>query len=377
MTSSPAKSAAIVHFLYEPGDGGLDRVAILLANGMARRGIETELWLTRANGSVADMIAPNVTVRIVPTPKLGGRGTQLLLQIPAVARMIRKHRPKAIFSAGNQTNLSVAIARELAGSDQTTFIQKITNPILRPGLSRWAKISRTWRFGFTARFADLCLTLSDADAEHYAKIYPHAAGKFHCVPNPYVTDDMLDLGEHRQVRTQKAPAKLLAVGRITAQKDYPTLISALALIADHPWSMTILGDGSMREEMKQRAKALGIADRIKFKGFISDPTPYYAQSDILVLSSQWEGLPAVPLEAMATGCAIVATDCSEGLTRLLRQAGHDTVPVQNAQALATAIAEAIDTPQAIAPLKACAHGFSIEASVDRHIERLEQSLASI
>lgn len=377
MTSSPSKTAPIVHFLYEPGDGGLDRVAILLANGMAKRGIETELWLTKANGSIADMIAPNVTVRIVPTPKFGGRGIQLLLQIPAVAWMIRKHGPKAIFSAGNQTNLSVAIARKLAGSNRTVFIQKITNPVLRPGLSRWAKISRIWRFGFTARFADMCLTLSDADADHYTQIYPHAASKFNCVPNPYVTDDMLDLGEHRQVRAQEAPARLLAVGRITTQKGYPTLISALALIAERPWSMTILGDGSMREEMKQQAKAIGIADRIKFKGFISDPTSYYAQSDILVLSSHWEGLPAAPLEAMATGCAIVATDCSEGLTRLLRQAGLDTVPVQNAQALADAIGEAIDTPQAIAPLRACAHGFSIEASVDRHIERLEQSLARI
>lgn len=375
MTNSPSETAPIVHFLYEPGDGGLDRVAILLANGMAKRGINTELWLTKANGSVADLIAPNVTVRMVPTPKLGGRGIQLLLQIPAVARMIRKYQPKAIFSAGNQTNLSVALARKFAGSSGTNFIQKITNPVLRPGLSRWARMSRTWRFGFTARFADMCLTLSDADAEYYAKIYPHAADRFHCVPNPYVTADMLSLGERRQVRAPDVPARLLAVGRITTQKDYPSLISALALIAEYPWSMTILGDGSMREELKQQAESLGLADRIEFKGYISDPTPFYAQSDILVLSSKWEGLPAVPLEAMATGCAIVATDCSEGLTRLLHQAGVGIVPLQDPEALANAIKAAIDTPKAIAPLRACADAFSIEASVDRHIERLKQSLS--
>tara|TARA_R110001599_G_scaffold10093_12_gene50031 strand:- start:6781 stop:7914 length:1134 start_codon:yes stop_codon:yes gene_type:complete len=375
MTNSPFETGPIVHFLYEPGDGGLDRVAVLLANGMASREIETELWLTKAHGSVGDMIAPNVTVRIVPTPRLGARGIQLLLQIPAVTRMIRKYQPKAIFSAGNQTNLSVAIARKLSGSSRTNFIQKITNPVLRPGLSRWARIARTWRFGFTARFADMCLTLSDADAEHYAQIYPHAADKFQCVPNPYVTADMLKLGDSRQVRAPGAPARLLAVGRITTQKDYPTLIAALALIAERPWSMTILGDGSMREEIQKQARSSGIADRITFKGFVSDPTPFYAQSDILVLSSQWEGLPAAPLEAMAAGCAIVATDCSEGLTRLLHRAGLETVPVANARALAGAIASAMDRPQATAPLKSCAQAFSIEASVDRHIERLEQSLA--
>ncbi len=285
--------------------------------------------------------------------------------------MIRKHRPRAIFSAGNQTNLSVAIARKLAGSSQTKFIQKITNPVLRPGLGLWLKIYRTWRFGFTARFADICLTLSDADAEHYSEIYPHAAGKFLSVPNPYVTSYMLALGENRPIRAPAVPARLLAVGRIAPQKGYFTLLSALARIADRPWSMTILGNGRLREDVEQRAKQLGLADRIEFEGFISDPTQYYAQSDILVLSSQWEGFPAVPLEAMATGCAVVATDCSEGLTRLLRQIGRETVPVQNPGALAKAIADAIDTPQAIAPLKTCANAFSIKNSVDQHLELLE------
>jgi glycosyltransferase involved in cell wall biosynthesis len=376
MTNSQSRTGPIVHFLYEPGDGGLDRVAILLANGMAERGIPTELWLTKNNGAVAHLIAPDVTVRMVPTPKIGGRGIQLVLQIPTVARMIRQHQPKAIFSAGNQTNLSVAVARKLVGSSGTKFIQKITNPVQRPGLGPWRKIFRNWRFGFTARFADMCLTLSDSDAEHYSKIYPHAADKFHPVANPYVTSDMLTMSEGREVRLPEAPTRLLAVGRIAPQKGYRTMISALAQLTDRQWSMTILGDGNLREEVNQQVNKLGLADRIEFKGFISDPTPYYRHSDILVLSSQWEGFPAVPLEAMATGCAVVATDCSEGLTRLLRKIGHETVPVQNPEALAEAIKDAIDSPHPIAPLRESAHAFCIESSVDQHIALLEKVLAS-
>ena len=376
MTNAPSQTGAIVHFLYEPGDGGLDRVAILLANGMAERGIETELWLTKATGSVAHLIAPDVTVRMVPTPKWGGRSLQLLLQIPAVARMIRKHRPRAIFSAGNQTNLSVAVARKLAGSGKTKFIQKITNPVLRPGLGPILSPYRIWRFGFTARFADMCFALSAADAENYTQLYPHAAGKFRYVPNPYVNSDMLALGKDRKDRQPDDCARLLAVGRIAPQKGYLTLISALALIKDRPWTMTVLGDGRLLEEVRLRVKNLGLEDRITFKGFISDPVRYYAQSDILVLSSLWEGLPAVPLEAMATGCAVVATDCSEGLTRLIRQIGQDTVPVRNPEALANAIASAIDKPQAIEPLRACASQFSIDNSIDRHLELMQHALAT-
>jgi glycosyltransferase involved in cell wall biosynthesis len=365
-------SAPIVHFLYEPGNGGLDRVAILLANGMARRGISTELWLTKATGPVAHLIAADVKVRMVPSPRFGGRGIRLFLQIPAVARMIRQHQPKAIFSAGNQTNLSLAIAKKIAGDSPTKILQKITNPVLRPSFGKWTKIYRTWRFGLTARLGDLSLTLSAADAEKYAEIYPHAAGKFHSVPNPYVTPEMLSSGEMRKPRDPATATRLLAVGRIAPQKGYLTLLSALALIADRPWSMTILGDGPLVEDVKRRAKKLGLIERIKFVGFVADVTPYFAQSDILVLSSQWEGFPAVPIEAMATGCAVVATDCSDGLTRMLHQIGQDTVPVQDPEALAKAIRDEIDSPRPIEPLRACAAAYSIENSVDQHLKLMEQ-----
>lgn len=372
MTNSSPETLPIVHFLYEPGDGGLDRVAILLANGMAQRGIPTELWLTKDTGPVAHMIAPEVTVRLIPTPKYGGRGFQLLLQIPAVTRMIRKHRPRAIFSAGNQTNLSLAIAQKFAGSGPTKVIQKFTNPALRPGLGSLAKYYRGWRFGLTARFADLCLTLSDADANNYAKSHSHASTKFRSVSNPYVSLEMSSFGEARKERDPNSPARLLAVGRISEQKGYPTMMSALAQISDKSWSMTLLGDGNLRENIEQQAKNLGLEDRIKFEGFVSDPTPYYAQSDILILASQWEGFPAVAIEALATGCSVVATDCSEGLTRLLRQIGCGTTPVQNPDALAKAIADTIDKPQEIAPLRACTAPYSIENSVDQHIMLLEE-----
>ena len=376
MTDSSSRNGPVVHFLYEPGDGGLDRVAILLANGMAKRGIATELWLTKATGSVAHMIAPEVTVRMVPTPKFGNRSLQLLLQIPAVARMIRKYQPKVIFSAGNQSNLSAAVACKLSGIRETRFIQKITNPILRPGMGHWLKKYRIWRFGFTARFADLCLTLSAADAKNYAQLYPQTGAKFRFVANPYVNKDMLALGESRKDRRPGGGTRLLAVGRIEPQKGYFTLLSALVLIADRRWTMTVLGGGNLLEKVQLQAENLGLGDRITFQGFISDPVPYYAQSDILVLSSLWEGLPAVPLEAMATGCAVVTTDCSDGLTQLLSQIGQKSVPVRNPEALAKAIATAIDEPQPIDPLRTCAKQFSIENSIDRHIDLMRQTLTT-
>ncbi len=365
-------SAPIVHFLYQPGTGGLDRVAILLANGMAKRGVPVELWLTKATGRVADLIAAEVKVRMVPTPQVGGRGLQLFLQIPALARMIRKHRPQVIFSAGNQSNLSLAIAGKLAGQTQTKIIQKITNPILRPGSGRRPRWFRRWRFGFTARLGDVTLTLSAADAEQYSQVYPYAAGKFLAIPNAYVTDSMLVSGKARGPRDPALPPRLLAVGRVAPQKGYRTLISALAHIADRPWSMTILGDGPLLEDAKNWASKSDLTGRIEFRGFVSDVTSYFAQSDILVLSSQWEGFPAVPIEAMASGCAVVATDCSAGLTALLNENGQNTVPIQSPEALARAIADEMDCPQQIGTIWASATTYSVENSVDEHLRLVDR-----
>lgn len=357
----------IVHFLFEPGNGGLDRVAILLANGMAARGLATELWLSKRDGPVAALISDQVTVRMVPIVPVGGRGLKLLLQIPALARMIREHRPQAIFSAGNQSNLNTALAQKLAGASNTKIIQKITNPIVRPGMGGFRGTLRTLRFRMTAALGDTCMTLSEPDARAYARMMPSVGGKFRAVKNAYVNEAMLAQGEQPRSRSKEDVCKLLSVARLEYQKDHATLIRALARIKDMSWQMRILGNGSLEQEAKALAEQLGVADRIIFEGFVDDPTDAYASSDIMVLSSRWEGLPAAPLEAMAAGCDIVTTDCSEGLTDILAGLGRPVVPVEDDAALSEAIADAIRSGERPAAMREIAEEYSIASSVEDHL----------
>ncbi|MDN3646437.1 glycosyltransferase [Pontixanthobacter aestiaquae] len=364
-TSTSARP--IVHFLFEPGNGGLDRVAILLANGMAARGLNSELWLTESEGPLASLISDVVTVRMVPSVSFGGRGVKLFQQIPALSRMIKQHRPAAIFSAGNQSNLTIALARKMAGTRDTKIIQKITNPISRPGMSGLVTAIRTARFKRTVARGDICLTLSEADAKAYAQLMPEVGNKFRPVKNAYVTNAMLDLGKEARTRRSSAPCKLLCVGRLEYQKDHANLIKALARIKNLPWQMHILGDGSLEAELKALASQLGVADRLEFAGFVDDPTSAYAASDIMVLSSRWEGLPAAPLEAMAAGCDVVTTDCSDGLTEMFAALGRPAVPVENDAALADAIASAMRNSATRSAMRAIAQQYSVEASVTDHL----------
>lgn len=361
----------IVHFLYEPGDGGLDRVAILLANGMAKRGISVELWLTKTDGQLASLIAPEVQIRTVPTPSIGGRGIQLILQIPALAKMIREHRPRAIFSAGNQSNLSVAIAKKLAGNASTKIIQKITNPIERPGPRGVFQWLREWRFGKTAAIGDKTFVLSHAAASAYAKRYPNVSKKFVMAHLACVTDAMAQIGKSRNLPVNHSTPQLLAAGRLVEQKDYPVMFRALALLENERWHLTVIGDGPLRGNLTALAEELKIADRISFVGFVGDPTPYFAKADLLLLSSRWEGLGAVAVEAFSMGCPVVATDCCAGLTEIVGSAGYDTTPVGDALKFADAISNILARPVNKEKLISIAAPYRLNNAVDEHLRLLE------
>ncbi|MCU0729718.1 MAG: glycosyltransferase [Sphingopyxis sp.] len=346
--------------LYEPGDGGLDRVAIILANGFAQRGLRTELWLTKAEGPTAGLIAPDVHIRMLPN-RHRTRGLSLALQLGHLRHVVRRVSPKVLLSAGNQSNFSVAYA---ARRSATAAIAKITNPVDRPQSKGLSLALRKRRFAAEAQAADLTLTLSEADCARYRRWFgPDAA--LAAVRNPYVTADMLALAAQRSAAD--TPLRLLSVGRLSDQKDHRTLLQALAFLRHQPWVLTLLGDGVLRPALAQLAADLDIADRVAFAGF-GDALPHYATADICVLSSRWEGLPAVALEALAAGCDLVTTDCSPGLTKIICDAGLTApTPVGNAEMLSKAIAESMARRRDPIALSRIAQPYAVDAAIDDHL----------
>lgn len=353
-------------YLHRPGDGGLDRVAILLANGFAARGFLTEIWLMHGDGECRALIADNVTVRVVTGKRQGKRSWEMLRGLPKLVQMVRKHRPRILLSAGNQSNLAIAVAART--SRGTASFLKITNPIVRPGGRCKRQWFRNLRFALATRLGTRTLMLSEADAEASARMTPAIANRYLVVPNAYVTDAMLALGNSRLPRKADAVPHMLSVARFCPQKDHATLLSALALIGDRPWHLTLVGDGPLRAEIESQAHRLGLANRIDFAGFITNPLPYYAAADLLILSSRWEGLPATPIEALACGNMVVATDCTPGLSTLLREAGlPKPPPIADPAALANAITAALDHPPCLNRARDTAKGYSLEASIDAHL----------
>jgi glycosyltransferase involved in cell wall biosynthesis len=143
--------------------------------------------------------------------------------------------------------------------------------------------------------------------------------------------------------------------------------------------LLILGDSkksTSRDELLQLAGELGVADDVDLPGFVTNPLAYMARASVFALSSAWEGLPGVLIEAMACGCPVVSTDCPGGSREILNDGRvGPLVPVGDADALAKAICALIDAPTPRDVLLARAADFDVDRAVESYLQLFANTVA--
>ena len=103
------------------------------------------------------------------------------------------------------------------------------------------------------------------------------------------------------------PPRIVSVARLEAPKDPVTLLRALETIRSQPWELDLVGDGPLEPELRRLAASLGIANRVRFLGYVRDPAEVLARAQLFVLSSLSEGFPRSVIEAMRAGLPVVAS----------------------------------------------------------------------
>jgi glycosyltransferase involved in cell wall biosynthesis len=131
--------------------------------------------------------------------------------------------------------------------------------------------------------------------------------------------------------------------------------------------LTILGEGEERQALEALVKRLGLEQRVRLPGFVADPGPYFRAADLFVLSSVYEGLPAVVLEAMAADCPVISTDCFASARGLLAEApGCEVLDSPDAEEMAAAMSERLRGPRA-SGLRERAAVYSVDRAVQEHL----------
>ena len=355
--------------MHRFSQGGADRVGVLLANGFVRAGIPTRIAVLRSGGegdrALVELADPDVAIRYAGAA-MGSRHLELVRGLRFLRREIASIRPAVVLASSNNMGLVTGLTSRLRREGGPSYVMKVTNPVVRPrdrGIIRTAYRHRLYGFVFAPY--ERILTLTDAERGTLSGLYPELANRFRTTINPYVTPAML---EDHAPHSGGGGAHVLSLARMMPQKRLDLLLAAFARIRDRNARLTIVGDGPERPNLERLACLLGIADRVAMPGFVHDVVPWLRGADVFALSSDYEGLPAAVLEALACNVPVVTTDCFDGARELL--AGAERCAVIRRGDIA-GFARAIDASVAVREpprgLRGIARAYGVDASIAAHI----------
>jgi glycosyltransferase involved in cell wall biosynthesis len=143
------------------------------------------------------------------------------------------------------------------------------------------------------------------------------------------------------------PPVIVAAGRLTKEKDFPTLIQAFCCVRKaYPCRLMILGEGRERNRLEQLVQSLNLESDVSMPGFVHNPYKYMTRSCLFILSSSSEGLPSVLIEALALGVPVISTDCESGPREILKNGLLGTLtPVGDIASMSSHILKSLTSSQ--------------------------------
>lgn len=320
--------------------GGAERTMLKLAAGIADRGHPVDLVLARAKGPLLHEVSNRVNVVSFETRK------DLFSLLPLV-QYLRREKPHVLLT-GLHTNLIALWAAKLSNastkiavSERNTFSIRTRHyrNDLRMRLMPW----------LIRRFypeAEYLIAVSKGVAEDLAETARIPRERIHIIYNPVITPELKEMSTipvNHPWFSADSPPVILGIGRLSAQKDFTTLLQAFSLVRQSiPCRLLILGEGEERTGLETLVRSLGIEEDVELPGFVDNPYPYMRNAAVFVLSSRWEGLPGVLIEALYCCRAIVSTDCPSGPREILQNGKTgQLVPVGDVHMMGKAIRKAL------------------------------------
>ena len=218
--------------------------------------------------------------------------------------------------------------------------------------------------------ADGIIAVSKDLAKEMTTVLGIASDRVTAIYNPVITSEFETLAQEKLDHpwmTVEEPPVILACGRLTPIKDYPTLLRAFTRLEHEHIRLVILGQGELEMDLKALACELGIEQRVSFVGWVSNPLAFMSRARLFVLSSRSEGLGNALIEAMGCGCPVVSTDCVAGPREILEDGRWgELVAVGDDQALAQAMERTLAQESDRQALQHRASFFSIDRAVDQY-----------
>ncbi|MBA4317005.1 MAG: glycosyl transferase [Flavobacterium sp.] len=332
-------SVKIAFFLISLNGGGAERVMVTLANTVAKLGADVELVVGKLDGPYVKEISNKVVVVELKQ----SRAIRCLLPLSSY---LKKSKPDICFSTLDYINVIVILANLIAGNpskivvrEASTFSENIktAKKIVKLLLPKLIKHLYPLAYKIVA--------VSNGVKENLICQFGLPKDKIKVIYNPVDFEKIQSLSENKvahkwlEACERKEFPVILAVGRFSVAKDYPTLLRAFASLVEKTNArLIVLGEGECMSQAIKISNDLGIEKHVSFPGFVDNPFPYMKLSEVFVLSSIYEGMPNSLLQATVLGCKIVSTDCLSGPNEILENGKYGSlVAVGDYKAMAEAI----------------------------------------
>jgi glycosyltransferase involved in cell wall biosynthesis len=313
--------------------GGAERVALNLAKALRDSDAQVEILLMSKEGEFLEDAKTHfnvVDLKCNRTYKLPGK---------LLAYMWRE-RPNVLLSSFWKLNLC-ACAVKFLSPRHVLLLWEHSEPSKSKNSPKWLYAISSSVF---YQLSDNIIAVSSGVHGDISRWTFGLQRKLKTIFNPIRPPDPNLLLERRQSREKQ----ILWVGRLDDVKNPGLLLEAFALMPmESNTTLLFVGDGKLRAGLEKRCRDLGLEDRVRFHGYHPNPYELMASSDLLVLSSNREGLPGVIIEAMYCGLRVVSTDCGKGIRDILLDGHYGTiVPPGDKFALAAAVETELQTPLA-------------------------------
>lgn len=337
--------ASILIVVHDFALGGTERVAVRLAEAWAKCGVAVTIFAGSNTGPLRPLAGEAVQIVVAQPPIPRGRGSRRRLA-QAARTFVDQGSVDGIFIPGN---FHWPIAAAMAGSG-IPVVAQISAALDKPQRGRPRQWAFEVRMRHLLRRVQAVVALSDVARDQADRILRRPVTT--TIALPALSDDAAP----PMPIPETPPPMVLAAGRLVPEKGFARLIDAFARLPVGAAQLVIVGDGPEAEALRRQSETLGLADRVKLVGYVADIRPWLDAARLFVLASDFEGYPAVLVEALAAGRPVVATDCTPA-TRLLHAPGAGmVVPLNDSEALARAIsamlAQSPPDPEALAALVA-------------------------
>ena len=304
----------IVLFIHSLGDGGAERVCSYIANYLSGPGHDVVLVTIDGFSENDYQLDPRVRRVSLDMAKQSDNvvdavvsNSKLVVKLKAV---LRDCQADAVLSFMTRANVICAISCAIIDTYHVAAERNF------PGMDNQGKLWNKLR-KLSYGFADVVVAQTDKGRSWLET--ETSAKRVVTIPNPIIYPLPVS-GNVSSEKHEIAIGKfVLAVGRLTPQKQFDQLIKAFAALSDEHahWRLIILGDGAERSNLQKLASDLGVGTRVSLPGRVQDVGEWYERADIFVLSSRYEGFPNALAEAMSYGLPVVSYDCDTGPSELI------------------------------------------------------------